>query len=348
MVIDKNFWLGKRVLVTGHTGFKGSWLSLWLLRLGSVVSGFSLPPQNPSAFIDLQIGDEIQNFYNDIRDASALQNAVEQARPEIIFHLAAQALVLDGYENPAYTYDVNLMGTVNLLEAVRKSQTAKAVLIITSDKVYRNNSSGDAFTEANTLGGLDPYSSSKACAELAVNCYRESFMRGLGIMLATARAGNVVGGGDYAKNRLAPDFLHALESNQPLSIRTPEARRPWQFVLDPLYGYLLYMQLLFSENTNAPPALNFSGSLAQSWMVSEIADLLCNLTGAKPWQAINSDAPPEHKLLLLDSTLANQTLKWSAKFNTSQAFEQAVLYWQARQSGENMRQFAEKVIGDWL
>lgn len=244
MVLSE-FWQGRKVFVTGHTGFKGAWLCLWLERLGARVSALALAPDtSPSLYALLSPWAGADHRLGDIRDAGALAAQLGRAEPEIVVHLAAQALVRPSYDDPAATYATNVMGTVNLLEAVRQAPSVRAVLVITSDKVYANDGRGRAFAEHDRLGGADPYSSSKACAELVCASYAKSFLHDRGVALATARAGNVIGGGDWARDRLVPDFVRALDRGAPLQLRYPEATCPWQHVLEPLAGYLAFARAL--------------------------------------------------------------------------------------------------------
>ena len=245
-MIDTAFWKGRKVFLTGHTGFKGSWLSLWLNQLGAEVTGYALDiPTKPSIFDDAEINTVIEkSITGDIRDIELLTNAMQQAEPEIVIHMAAQSLVRDSYVDPVGTYATNVMGTVNMLEAVRNIASAKAVLNITTDKCYENKEWIWGYREHEPMGGHDPYSSSKGCAELVSAAYRKSFLHDASIALATARAGNVIGGGDWAKDRIVPDAMRAFIKNEPLLVRNPTATRPWQHVLEPLAGYLMLSQNL--------------------------------------------------------------------------------------------------------
>src|SRR4051812_32894796 len=257
MVVGPAFWRSKRVLITGHTGFKGAWLSLWLGELGAEVTGYALsPPSEPSLFQAAGLADRMHSTLGDVRDLSALRGAFRAARPELVLHLAAQALVRPSYDDPVTTFDTNVMGTVNVLEAARHEPSVRSVVVVTSDKCYENREWPWGYRENEAMGGHDPYSSSKGCAELVTAAYRSSFAKGrLGI--ASARAGNVIGGGDWAKDRIIPDFVRAVTQGQALRVRNPGAVRPWQHVLEPLAGYLLLAEHLYSEPQRFAEAWNF-------------------------------------------------------------------------------------------
>ena len=259
LVIDPIFWKGRKVFITGHTGFKGSWISLWLEQLGAKVTGYALEaPTNPSMFHIVKVEKTlVDSMHGDIRDTATLTIAMLEAEPEIVIHMAAQSLVRDSYSDPVGTYSTNVMGTVNLLEAVRKTPSVKAVLNITSDKCYENKEWIWGYRENEAMGGHDPYSNSKGCAELVSSAYRRSFLQDAGIALATARAGNVIGGGDWAKDRIVPDAISAFIENKPLIVRNPMAIRPWQHVLEPLSGYLMLCQQLINQPEDYAEGLEF-------------------------------------------------------------------------------------------
>jgi CDP-glucose 4,6-dehydratase len=302
---DPSFWRGRRVLVTGHTGFKGAWLTLWLQRLGADVSGFSRDvPTEPSLYA--LAGIDVRETRGDIRDAQAVSRAVAPA--EVVFHLAAQPLVRRSFQRPRETYDVNVMGTAAVLDAVREHGTP-ATVIVTSDKCYDNREQGEPFTEDAPLGGHDPYSSSKAAAELVTDAYRRSFE----LPVASARAGNVIGGGDWGEDRLIPDILRAAEAGQAVRIRNPAAVRPWQHVLNPLSGYLLLAERLHGDARFAQ-AWNFGPDLDDArpvqWVVERIAER---------WEADPGPHPHEARFLALDSTKARETLGWAPRWDLEQA-----------------------------
>jgi len=330
------FWAGKRVLVTGHTGFKGGWLSLWLLRLGAKVAGYSLPPATePSHFALVRLEQKIDNVIGDIRDAERLSRAVREFEPEIVFHLAAQSLVRYSYANPIETFEVNALGTAHLLEALRGAPSTRAIVIVTSDKCYENREWPWAYRENEAMGGYDPYSASKGCAELIAASFRNSYfatadhpMRGAA--LATARAGNVIGGGDWAADRLVPDILRALERGEKAQIRFPQAVRPWQHVLEPLAGYLTLAERLWNDGAPFAEAWNFGPDPSGERTVGEIADALCRAYGeGAGWTKSGGDEPHEAHLLKLDSAKARSRLGWRPQWSIFEALE-AIVDWDAR------------------
>jgi CDP-glucose 4,6-dehydratase len=311
-----NIYLGTRVLVTGHTGFKGSWLCLWLVQMGAKVIGFSLPPSSqPNHFEMLDI--DMQSVYGDIRDIDALKKVIKENRPEIVFHLAAQALVRDSYKCPIDTYDTNVMGTLKVFEACRLSESVTAIVNITSDKCYENREWDWAYRENDPMGGYDPYSSSKGCAELLTASYRNSYFNidsyktSHNILLASARAGNVIGGGDWAKDRLIPDIMKASAKNECVEIRSPNSTRPWQHVLEPLSGYLILGQRLLEGEVKVAQGWNFGPSDEAILSVGKVAEMVNKKWGACSFQ-INTSLNHLHeaKLLKLDSTMAKTHLGW--------------------------------------
>ena len=309
------FWNGRRVFVTGHTGFKGSWLSQWLELRGARVTGFALaPPTTPSLFAEANVAARMRSIEGDIRDAGALRDALVAADPEVVFHLAAQALVRPSYVDPVGTYATNVMGTVHLLEAVRACSGVRAVVVVTSDKCYENVEREEPYREGEPLGGKDPYSSSKACAEIVTAAYRRSFFADADTpRIASVRAGNVIGGGDWGKDRLIPDLLRGFSSGTPAPIRNPSATRPWQFVLDPLHGYLQVAEAL-CDGRDADQAWNFGppdeGARTAGW----IADRMVQLWGdGASWQRDAGAHPPEAFTLKLDSSHARAQLGWQPR-----------------------------------
>lgn len=300
---------GRNVLVTGHTGFKGSWLSLWLSMLGANVTGLALAPETDPAHWNLLELAAVRDLRVDLRDATAVGRALEQAQPEIVFHLAAQPLVRRSYREPITTFDTNVIGLVNLLEAVRATPSVRALVNATTDKVYQESSTGAGYRESDPLGGHDPYSTSKACAELVTECYRKSFFGETGARVATARAGNVIGGGDWSQDRLVPDLVRAVTSDATLQVRHPHAIRPWQHVLEPLSGYLRLGQLLLAGEA-ADGAWNFGPSAEANMPVQALVSLI-----QAQWPTLRSEPQPgphphEAKTLQLDSSRALQHLEW--------------------------------------
>lgn len=295
---------GARVLITGHTGFKGAWLALWLKQLGADVTGFALPPENgrPNLFSDAGVADGMTSVIADLKDIDAVAKAFEQARPEIVFHLAAQSLVRRSYQEPIETFASNLMGTVHVLEACRRAPGLKAVVVVTSDKCYQNNEQAKSFREGDPMGGSDPYSASKGCAELATGAYRQSFFSDPdGPLVATARAGNVIGGGDWAEDRLVPDIARSVYSQQPIVIRNPDSIRPWQHVLEPLRGYLMLGARLMNGEQDFTEGWNFGPNADDMVPVKDIASRIVETWGEGSIEnRPDPNAPPEAGLLYLD------------------------------------------------
>jgi CDP-glucose 4,6-dehydratase len=340
--IDSDFWAGRRVLVTGHTGFKGAWLALWLQSLGAAVTGASLrPPSSPSLYELARVGGGLSERALDVRDARAVAAALGAADPEVVLHLAGQPIVRRALEDPLATYEVNVMGTANVLEAVRRAgASARAVVVVTSDKCYEKPAGTPrAHAEGDRLGGEDPYSSSKACAELLAAAYRTSYFSGADApRLATARAGNVIGGGDWGRDRLMPDAVRAVQAGVPLRVRNPQAVRPWQHVLNPLSGYLLLAQRLW-HGSDAARAWNFGPAAddarAVSWLVERLAELW---DGAFSWERDEEHShPPEAESLALDSSAARRELGWLPAWDLEQALERLVEWHRAEREGADMR-----------
>ena len=322
--------------MTGHTGFKGAWLSLWLRQLGADVWGYSLPPDTvPCLFTLLGLDDSITSTYGDLRDAASVRAAMEKAQPDIVFHLAAQALVRRGYAEPVDTYSTNVMGTVHVLDAVRNMPSVKAVVIVTTDKCYENREWAWPYRENDRLGGRDPYSSSKACAEIITAAYRESFLAGRNVAVATARAGNVIGGGDWAEDRLIPDCVRAFKQGATVVIRNPAAVRPWQHVLEPLAGYLLLAERLCGKDERFASAFNFGPAEEDvrpvSWLVAESARLWG--PGAA-WEVDGKDQPHEAQLLALEAVKAKRALDWRPRLNLPQALAWTIGWYRRREEGD--------------
>ena len=335
--MSDSFWRGRRVLVTGSTGFKGAWLALWLEQLGAKVTGLGLSPESSrGVYAALEPWTSLTHHEVDLRDSEAVARAARRADPEIVFHLAAQALVPRGYADPIGTYAINVMGTINLLEALRPAAAA-AVVVVTSDKVYANSGDGRAFVESDPLGGHDPYSNSKACVELVVEGWRAAFGDACAWGLATDRAGNVIGGGDRAAARLVPDTIDALEQGRPVPLRHPAASRPWQFVLEPLRGYLLLAQRL-AERQDTPPAINFGPPLdADPVPVSAVVERICDRWGSGSWVEVTSETGREMVALRLDSSRATQVLGWRPRLSLDDALRLTVDWYRAQQSQETLR-----------
>ena len=337
---NQAFWRGRRVLVTGHTGFKGSWLTLWLRELGADVSGLALPPStNPSLF-DLVGGAGVcRSVIGDVRDLRTVVAAVEEARPAVVLHLAAQALVRASYADPVDTYATNVMGTVHLLEAVRRVRGIRAVVNVTSDKCYESHESPSAHREADPMGGRDPYSSSKGCAELVTAAYRRSFFHpsATGAILpalASARAGNVVGGGDWAEDRIVPDCMRAFAAGQPARVRSPAAIRPWQHVLEPLAGYLVLAERLYEHGAAYAEAWNFGPLERDARPVAYVAETLARLWGAgASWQTVNGPQPPEATHLAIDGSKARARLGWTSRLSVDEALAWTARWYRDRETG---------------
>ena len=353
--MNLHFWAGKRVLITGHTGFKGSWLSLWLQLLGAKVIGYALKPtSNPNLFEDANIADGMLSFYGNVLDFDFLQKIIQEHNPEIVFHLAAQPLVRDSYLNPVNTYATNVMGTVHLLEAIRNTPGIKAVVNVTTDKFYENKEWFWGYRENDRLGGFDPYSNSKACSELVSAAYRSSFFKSdeylqHGVALATARAGNVIGGGDYAKDRLIPDIISAFESKTDVDIRNPNAVRPWQYVLEPLRGYCVLAQKLYEQGDAFAQAWNFGPNYDDTktvaWIVQKVVDTWAQ--GIK-WRINNQKHSKETSQLRLDIAKSACDLNWRPILNLEQALQLTINWYKQRQSGVNARFLLEQDLAEYM
>ena len=326
--MDLEFWRGRRVFVTGHTGFKGSWLSLWLQRLGADVTGYALPPPtNPSLFEVARVGAGMQNIEGDVRDINALRIAVEKFQPQIVIHMAAQSVVRQSYDNPIDTYSTNVMGTVNILDAVRHLPRRTAVVNVTTDKVYQNNEWIWGYRETDALGGHDPYSNSKACSELATQSYKDSFFSkdtnvATRKLIATARAGNVIGGGDWTRDQLIPDVVTAFNQKRPVVLRNPKAIRPWQFVLDCLGGYMTLAERLYVEGGEFVDAWNFGPRVEDVLTVQEIVErLIARWPEKASWSLDNGAHPHEAGYLRLDMSKSILRLGWTPKLELPNALD---------------------------
>jgi CDP-glucose 4,6-dehydratase len=333
-----SFWARKRVLVTGHTGFKGGWLTLWLAEMGAEVTGIALPPNtNPNLHDLAGIPDLCKGHYADIRDIAALSTLVQHAQPEIVFHLAAQPLVRTSYVDPLDTFSTNVMGTVNVLEAIRATASVRAVVMVTTDKVYRNREWVWPYREEDVLGGHDPYSASKAASELAIDCWRQSFLTQNGVGLSSARAGNVIGGGDWSADRLLPDALRAWQTGLPLQVRRPDAVRPWQHVLEPLCGYLLLAEQMW-ESPSLAQAYNFGPRSEDAGTVRQVVELARVAWGQG--QVVYGDGrqgPHEAGLLALDSGRSLHLLGHAPRWPLAQTVERTVGWYRRQHDGSHAR-----------
>jgi len=336
--MHSGFWKNKSIFLTGHTGFKGGWIAHWLTELGAHVHGYSLvPPTELNFFTATRLQERIaSSTIDDIRDLENLAKAVKQAKPDILIHMAAQPLVRESYNTPVETFAANVIGTVNVLEAARQAGTIKAIVNITTDKCYENKEWLWPYRENDRLGGHDPYSASKACAEIAAAAYRNSFLAEKGIHLASVRAGNVIGGGDWATDRLIPDFLRAIDRGETLTIRSPNAVRPWQHVLEPLSGYLLVAEKLYEQGEAFAEAWNFGPNDEDAKPVSWIVERLCAQIPGSKWQTENTKQPHEAGLLKLDSSKAKTKLGWAPRWNLEIALNKTVEWHQAWRSQEDM------------
>lgn len=346
LVMEASFWAGKRVLITGHTGFKGSWLAFWLKHVEAEVCGYALAPENqPNLYENLGLETEINSVVGDVRNLADFEKTLDAFQPEIVFHLAAQSLVRKSYRDPVETYATNVIGTVNVLDAARRADSVKAIVVITTDKVYENKEWHWAYRENERLGGFDPYSNSKACAELAVAAYRNSFFAESSTLIATARAGNVIGGGDWSKDRLLPDVFRSLVFGESLEIRNPASIRPWQHALEPLNGYLMLAEKLCAGENRFADAWNFGPSDEDSrevgWILEEIRAVWNEPVN---WQISESVQPHEARLLKLDSAKAKNELKWLPKLSLREALNLTVEWYQDFKNKRDLRATTQRQI----
>jgi CDP-glucose 4,6-dehydratase len=345
MKMTTQFWAGKRVLVTGHTGFKGAWLALWLRRLGAHVTGISLAPRTtPNLFTLANIESSIDSHFCDIRDTEKFKSIIQQSQPEIIFHLAAQALVRESYVNPIDTFSSNVMGTVNLLDSLRDSQSTKVAVMVTTDKVYQNKEWAWPYRETDQIGGHDPYSASKAASEIVINSYRDSYLKEQGIVIASARAGNVIGGGDWAEDRLIPDIINSWQVNEIVDIRRPNAIRPWQHVLEPLSAYLKLAEQLW-EKPSFAGAYNFGPDANTAATVKEVIDLACaSFPQGKVHYGDETEGPHEAGLLTLDTSKAKFALGIKPRWGLKESVSRTMCWYKAHQEGQCVRALCESDI----
>ena len=345
-----SFWEGKKVFITGHTGFKGSWLCLWLKQLGAKVVGYALEPAtSPSFFKVAEVEKGMTSVIGDIRDHEKLSATMTQSEPDIVIHMAAQALVRYSYNHPAETYEVNVMGTVNTLEAVRACKSVRAVLVVTSDKCYENQERDRGYQEDEPMGGHDPYSSSKGCAELVVSAYRNSFFNEeSSAAIASARAGNVIGGGDWAEDRLIPDIIRAFDNNESAHIRNPGAIRPWQHVLEALSGYLVLIEKMYGNEDQYSEGWNFGPDESDAKPVSWIADRLANRWGKAAWSSEkNTKSPHEAFILRLDCSKAKSKLQWKPALKLDTALDWIVQWYKCYYDGGDVKALSKSQIKEY-
>lgn len=346
MLIDTKFWQGKRVLITGHTGFKGSWISLWLNSLGVELLGIALePPTYPSLFVEANISKLMISEITDIRNLDNISNIFKNFRPEIVIHLAAQPLVIESYKDPITTYTTNVIGTLNILESARQTDSVRAIVNVTTDKCYENKEWVWGYRENESLGGFDPYSNSKSCSELLTSSYRNSFFSISNVGLATARAGNVIGGGDWARNRLIPDILRSFENNSQIEIRNPLSIRPWQHVLEPLSGYLILAEKLFNDSILYSEGWNFGPNDEDAKSVEWIVNTMIRSWGASVnWTHTTEEYKHEANYLKLDISKANNRLDWHPRWALSTALDKIIEWQRAWKNNENMSKFCLQQI----
>jgi CDP-glucose 4,6-dehydratase len=348
-VIDSGFWQGKRIYMTGHTGFKGSWLSLWLSSMGAIVKGYALnPPTSPSLFDEAHIADKIDSEIGDIRDLNQLRSSMVEFNPDIVIHMAAQPLVRLSYKEPLETYETNVMGTAKVLEVARSCANLKSIVSVTTDKCYENKEWVWGYREDEPMGGHDPYSSSKGCAELVSSAYRRSFMQEQGVGLATARAGNVIGGGDWAEDRLIPDILRAFEQNKPVVIRNPSSTRPWQHVLEPLSGYLVLAQALYENPTSYAEGWNFGPHDEDAKPVDWILNHMVASWPGASWQLDQDAHPHEAGYLKLDVSKAKAKLNWQPTWHLNHTLEKIVKWQIAWLNQEDMQALCLQEINEYM
>ncbi len=349
-MVDPQFWKNKKVFLTGHTGFKGSWMSLWLLKAGADLTGYSLGlPTQPSLFAELKLEHEMKSQFDDIRDLEKLKKAVIAAQPEIVIHMAAQPLVRYSYHNPVETYMTNVMGTVHLFESVRAVSSTRAIVNITSDKCYENKERLAGYTEDEAMGGHDPYSNSKGCAELVTSAYRSSFFNKEQIYLASGRAGNVIGGGDWAADRLVPDIIRSVLENKVLSIRNPRATRPWQHVLEPLSGYLTLAQKLYEHGSDFAEGFNFGPTQQDHCDVEQILIKMNSFWNHRIRYEIDTSGAQLHEAnyLGLNCAKAASKLKWRPRWNVDEALQKTVEWVEKRTHQKSVREICLEQISNY-
>ncbi len=351
--VDPFFWRGKKIFLTGHTGFKGGWLSLWLVSMGAKVTGYGLVPNSTPSLFDIAAIDSLidKSHIADIRDLESLQRAMSEAKPDVVIHMAAQPLVRYSYANPVETYSTNVMGTVHVLQSTRAIDSVLATLVVTTDKCYENKEWVWGYREHERLGGYDPYSNSKGCAELVTAAFRKSYFSNPNSVnsVASARAGNVIGGGDWSEDRLIPDAIKAFEKKKPLMIRNPLATRPWQHVLEPLSGYLILAQVLYEKGPIFASGWNFGPRDEDNRSVQEVVDLMISNWGeSASWEKLGLEQPHEANLLKLDCTKARMQLGWIPKWNLEIAVQKIIQWQRAFQANQNMQEFSIAQINDYM
>ena len=353
--MNSNFWKNKKVLLTGHTGFKGSWLSIWLKKLGAELIGFSKDiPTNPSLFEIARVSEGMTSITGNIEDFTAIQKVLKENKPEIVIHMAAQSLVRKSYEEPVNTFATNVMGTVNLLQAVKKTGNTRVLINVTSDKCYENKDAEKAFSENSPMGGYDPYSSSKGCAELVTSAFRDSFFNlkefdQHGCSLSSVRSGNVIGGGDWAKDRLISDIMNSISKRIPTQIRNTRSIRPWQFVLEPLFGYLILAQRMWEEGKEFSEPWNFgpdeTDCKSVKWILEKISK---ELDDGFSWKEDTRDNPHEAEMLKLDCNKAKKRLGWKTKLDVNETIEWTVNWYKEYFKNSDMKQYTENQIDKFI
>jgi CDP-glucose 4,6-dehydratase len=350
-IMEMSFFKGKKIFITGHTGFKGTWMCMVLLKAGAQVSGYALePPTEPNFFNLSKIKSEINSVTGDIRDLNALRSAVDAVNPEIVIHMAAQPIVRDSYKNPVYTYETNVMGTVNILEAVRLNGGVKSFVNVTTDKVYKNNEWAWGYRENDRLCGYDPYSNSKSCSELVTESYRNSFFKadGMNTAISTARAGNVIGGGDFANDRIIPDCVRAALRGEAIVVRNPFSTRPYQHALEPIIGYLKLSMMQYKEPQKYAGSYNFGPNDEDCVTTGRLADLFCEHWGDVKWVNVSGSGPHEANFLKLDCSLSKNILQWQPLWNISQAIAATVEWAKCFAEGGNIAAITDKQIDEYL
>ena len=347
--MDKNFWRGKNIFITGHTGFKGAWLSFILSNFGANVTGYALqPPTNPNLFSLIELDKKINSVIGDVRDLSKMQKVFDACKPEIVFHMAAQPIVMEGYKNPAATYEINVMGTVNILECVRQSSTVKSFLNVTTDKVYHNNEWAWGYRETDLLDGIDPYSNSKSCSELVTACYGRSFFKENSVAISTARAGNVIGGGDFAEFRIIPDCVQAALENKIIEVRNPNSIRPYEHVLEPLFAYMMIVEAQYKDK-NFAGNYNVGPNDEDCITTGELVNIFCESWGeGLTWKNLSANLPEEANFLKLDCSKIKTAFNWSPRWNIKTAVEKTVEWAKIYRQQENISACMEKQIKNFL